>query len=83
MTERFNVAREVRNALADTPERALEILPALAGEILASADPVTITDLKDSLGIYVFDRGPNHEIADAVLAMVRTYTINAAARFSR
>lgn len=82
MIERMNVGREVRQLLAGTAEEALEILPAFAGELLASGDPVAISELKDALGIYVFERGPNHPVADAVLAMVRTYTIGQAAHFS-
>lgn len=82
MTERMNVAREVRQLLAGTPEEALEILPAFAGELLADGDPVAISDLKDALGLHVFQRGPNQLVADAVLAMVRTYAIGQAAHFS-
>lgn len=82
MTERMNVAQEVRRTLAGTPRQALEVLPAFAGELLATGDPVAISDLKDALGIYVFERGQNHAVADAVLAMVRTYTIGQAAHFS-
>jgi len=78
----MNVAREVRRTLAGTPQQALEVLPAFAGELLAGADPVSISELKDALGIYVFERSPNHAVADAVLAMVRTYTIGQAAHFS-
>lgn len=82
MTERMNVAREVRQLLAGTPEEALLVVPAFAGEILAGGDPVAITDLKDALGIHVLQRGQNELVAEAVLAMVRTYTIGQAAHFS-
>ena len=82
MTERLNVAREVRRTLDGTAHQALEVLPAFAGELLAGGDPVAIIELKDALGIHVFERGPNHAVADAVLAMVRTYTIGQAAHFS-
>ena len=82
MTERLNIAREVRRMLAGTSREALEVLPAFAGELLAGGDDVSISDLKDALGIYVFERGPNHAVADAVLAMVRTYTIGEFANFS-
>ena len=83
MTERISMAREVNAALADSPERALLILPALAGETLASGDPVLISELKDALGLYVVHQLANHQIADAVLAMVRTHTIHQAAHFNR
>lgn len=78
----MNVGREVRRLLAGTPEEALEVLPAFAGELLAGADQVAVTELKNALGIHVLERGPNHAVADAVLAMVRTYTIGRAAHFS-
>jgi hypothetical protein len=81
VSERFNVAREVRGALEGTPERALQILPALAGEILAGGDVVAVADLRDALGLHVLNDGTNHQVADAVLAMVRTYGITAAAHF--
>lgn len=83
MSGRLNVAREVRRTLEGTPRHSLEVLPAFAGELLADGDPVAISELKDALGIYVYERGPNHAVADAVLAMVRTYTIGQAAHFSR
>jgi hypothetical protein len=82
VTERMNVAREVRQLLEGTPEDALEILPAFAGELLAQGDPVAISDLKDALGIHVIQRGQNRLVAESVLAMVRTYMIGQAAHFS-
>lgn len=82
MTERFNISREISKALADSAEQAWLILPALAGEVLAGGDPVSVSELKDALGWYVFRQLPNHRIADAVLSMVRTHTIDQAARFN-
>jgi hypothetical protein len=82
VTERMNVAREVRDLLSGSAEEALEILPAFAGEVLAAGDPVAISDLKKALGMHLLQRGPNPAVADAVLAMVRTYTIGQAAHFS-
>lgn len=82
MSDRFNVGREVRRTLAGSAVQALEILPALAGELLASNDVVTIAELKDALSRCVLEQGPNHDIAEAVLAMVRTYTISQAPRFA-
>ncbi len=82
MAERFNIAKEVDVALRDSPERALLILPALAGEILAAGDPVSVADLADVLGMYVLRREPNHHVASAVLAMLRTYAVGNAAHFN-
>lgn len=76
MNTRFNVAKEVERALAGEPERALQILPALAGEILAGGDDVMVIDLREAVGQHVFHRRRNHEIANAVLAMIRTYTLH-------
>ena len=82
VTERFNIAREVNAALTGTAERALLVLPALAGEILAGDDQVSISELKDALSMYQLQQLPNHQIAEAVLAMVRSYTIHQAAHFN-
>ena len=83
MQERFNIAKEVDAALKDSPERALQILPALAGEILAADDPVSVADLADALGIHVLRRASNHQVASAVLAMMRTYAIGNAGHFNK
>ncbi len=76
MAQRFNVAKEVVRALDGEPERALQILPALAGEIMADGDDVMLTGLRESLAQHVLHQRDNHEIANAVLAMVRAYRLH-------
>jgi hypothetical protein len=82
MPERFNVAREVDAALAGDRATALAVLAALAGELLATADESDLRDLKDALGQHTLQRGPNRVVADAVLAMVRSYSIGEAADYN-
>jgi hypothetical protein len=82
MAERFNVAKEVERTLDDRPNDALRILPTLAGELMADGDEVALQDLRDALARRVLHRRPNHEIANAVLAMVRTHAIQQAAHFN-
>ncbi len=76
MGQRFNVAKEVVHALDGEAERALQILPALAGEIMAGGDEVMLTELREAMAQHVLHQRPNHEIANAVLAMVRTYSLH-------
>lgn len=59
----------------------MRVLPALAGEILASGDRVAAADLTDALGIWVLERGRNHRVAEAVLAMVRAHAIGSGAHY--
>lgn len=75
MSERFNVAREAVRSLEGSPTRALEILPALAGEVMASTDPVLLIDLREALAQHVLNQRENHEVANAVLAMLRTHAM--------
>lgn len=75
MSDRFNVARDAVGALEGATTRALEILPALAGEIMASGDEVMLIDLREALAQHVLHQRNNHEIANAVLAMLRTYAL--------
>lgn len=82
MAERFNVHHEVRQILDADEATALSILPGLAGDILAAGDAVQIEDLKLVLSFAVLERGPNHVIAEAVLAMVRSYAMHKAAHFA-
>lgn len=83
MTERFNVGKEVDRILSGTQDDALRILPALAGDAMADGDRVIIDDLREALAQQVFRRGPNHEVANAVLAMMRTHAIHEAAHFNK
>jgi hypothetical protein len=75
VSDRINVHREVRRTLIEDEATSLRILPALAGELLASGDEVDVADLKDALGRHLLHEGPNPDVAEAVLAMVRTYTM--------
>lgn len=82
MAERFNVAREVDRTLGQPPEHALRVLPALAGELMADGDEVSLSDLREALAQHVLHRRPNHPVANAVLAMVRTHALQQAAHFN-
>ena len=83
MAERFNVAKEVEQTLEGPPDLALRILPAMAGEMMADADEVALLDLRNALAHQVLRRGTNHDIANAVLAMLRTHSMQQAAHFNQ
>jgi hypothetical protein len=82
VSDRRNVYREVHDLLREEPRVALAVVAALAGEILADGDPVAISDLQDALSRHVVAQEPNQVAAEAVLAMVRTYTIDRTAHFN-
>ncbi len=82
MIERFNIAKEVDRILAGSQEESLRILPALAGEFMADDDPVSLADLRDALAHHVLQQRPNHDVANAVLAMLRTHALQQAAHFN-
>lgn len=83
MAERFNVAKEVARLLTGEPDEVLRVLPAMAGDIMADGDEVAIADLREALAQHVLHRGPNHEVAYAVLAMLRTHAMREKAQFNK
>lgn len=83
MDNRIDIRTEVESILAAELPHALTVLPSFAGELLAAENEEDIHELKDALGLYVIRQGPNVDVAEAVLAMVRTYSIRMRAHYSR
>ncbi len=61
---------------------AWEVLPALAGETIATGDPTSISELADILSRHVFEQRPHANVANATLAMIRTHTIASKAHWN-
>lgn len=51
------------------------VVAAFAGEIMAADDPVDLADLADALSAEVLADRSTADVAEAVLAMVRTYSM--------
>ncbi|MGB5757647.1 MAG: hypothetical protein WBM50_12095 [Acidimicrobiales bacterium] len=83
MAKRFDVQAEIRRILSAETEHALTVLPSFAGEILAAGEPADVQDLKDALGLHVLHQRNNVDVAEAVLAMVRTYSIRSRAHYAK
>ncbi len=83
MGQGCEIQAEVRRILASETEQALTVLPSFAGEILATGDEADLHDLKDALGLHVLHERINLDVAEAVLAMVRTYSIRSRAHYAK
>ena len=82
MAERFNVAKEVERSLDASREHALRILPGLAGDLMADSDEVALLELRNALAQHVLHRRANDDVANSVLAMLRTHAMHKAAHFN-
>lgn len=70
-----DVHRILTSFPADSPAELIAVLAGYAGEVLATGDEAAITELSDALSGEVLAQHQASDVIEAVLSMVRTYSL--------
>lgn len=80
----MNIHREVHQIVDEMEgDDPIAVLAGFAGEVLASGDDASIADLADALSHHILAAGAHVNSAEAVLAMVRSYSMSQKMKQSR